>query len=169
MPIWIRALVFLLLFPGAIAGWIPWYVHAPRPNPPFTHNAGLLFVAIGWGVLLWCARDFAQRGHGTPAPYDPPRALVTTGLYRYVRNPMYVGVLTAILGLAIWWWSESVLLYAVAVAVAFHLRVLIYEEPLLAKSFESDFARYRADVPRWFPSLRNQNVSGRNHPHLPHD
>lgn len=157
MPIWIRAVVFLLLFPGAIAGWIPWIVHTPRPNLPSMHSAGLLLVAIGWGVLLWCARDFARRGRGTPAPYDPPRALVTTGLYQYVRNPMYVGVLTAILGLAIWWWSPSVLTYAVGIALVFHFRVLIYEEPRLAESFASDFTRYRAEVPRWLPRLRNRN------------
>jgi len=154
VPIWIRTAVFLILLPGAIAGWIPWYVHTPHPDAPLIHQLGLPLVAVGWGVLLWCARDFARRGRGTPAPYDPPRALVTNGLYRFVRNPMYVGVLVAILGLALWWWSSSVLIYAVVVAIAFHLRVLIYEEPRLTRSFASDFAEYRARVPRWLPRLR---------------
>ena len=153
VPIWIRAGVFLILFPGAIAGWIPWYIHSPQPDAPSMHQLGLPLVAIGWGVLLWCARDFARRGRGTPAPYDPPRALVTDGLYRFVRNPMYVGVLLAVLGLALWWWSRSVLIYAVGVAIAFHLRVLMYEEPRLTQSFGADFAQYRARAPRWLPRL----------------
>jgi len=67
---------------------------------------------------------------------------------------MYVGVLTAILGFAVWWWSGAVLIYAAFVAIAFHLRVLFYEEPRLAQSFESEFARYRSEVPRWLPGLK---------------
>lgn len=97
--------------------------------------------------------------------YDPPRALVTDGLYRFVRNPMYVGVLLAVLGLALWWWSRSVLIYAVGVAIAFHLRVLIYEEPRLTQSFASDFAQYRARVPRWLPRWLPRLGKGRGRKH----
>jgi protein-S-isoprenylcysteine O-methyltransferase Ste14 len=155
MPIWLRAGVFIALLPAAIAGWIPWLIAMPVHPAPTGHEIGLAVIAIGWAVLLWCARDFALRGRGTPAPYDPPRALVTGGLYDVVRNPMYAGVLVAILGQAVWFWSWHVALYAVVVALGFHARVLLYEEPLLARSFGPDFASYRARVPRWLPRLRH--------------
>jgi protein-S-isoprenylcysteine O-methyltransferase Ste14 len=153
VPIWLRAAAFIAVFPAAIAGWLPWVVDRPNPAAPAVHVIGLALIAAGWGVLLWCARDFGRRGNGTPAPYDPPRALVTSGLYGVVRNPMYVGVLTAILGWALWFWSGRVGLYFALFALAFHARVLLYEEPRLLRSFGADFARYRARVPRWFPRL----------------
>ena len=151
MPIWIRAAVFIAILPAAIAGWIPWVIDRPHSGAPAVHDAGVALVAVGWGILLWCALDFGRHGKGTPAPYDPPRALVTSGLYEFVRNPMYVGVLTAVLGWALWFWSGWVAFYFVFMALAFHARVLLYEEPALARSFGGEFARYRESVPRWIP------------------
>jgi protein-S-isoprenylcysteine O-methyltransferase Ste14 len=160
MPIWLRAAVFLALFPAAIAGWLPWLVAMPRPAAAPGHEIGLIVIAIGWGTLLWCAREFARRGRGTPAPYDPPRALVTGGLYEVVRNPMYAGVLVAIFGWALWYWSGRVVLYGAFVALAFHARVLLYEEPVLSRAFGADFDSYRARVPRWFPRLTARRARG---------
>ena len=154
MPIWIRTAAFIATMPAAVAGWIPWVIDRPHSGAPAVHGAGLGLVAIGWAILLWCALDFGRRGSGTPAPYDPPRALVTSGMYAFVRNPIYVGVLTAILGWALWFWSGSVALYFVVMALAFHAWVLLYEEPVLADSFGAEFARYRAGVPRWVPRIR---------------
>jgi protein-S-isoprenylcysteine O-methyltransferase Ste14 len=155
LPVWLRAAAFIVVVPGAIAGWLPWWIAGAPPLPPAPwpspRTTGVAIAALGWGVLLWCARDFARRGRGTPAPYDPPRALVTSGLYRYVRNPMYVGVLTAILGQAWWYRSTGVLAYAAVIALMFHLRVVLYEEPRLARDFGADFDAYRARVPRWLP------------------
>jgi protein-S-isoprenylcysteine O-methyltransferase Ste14 len=156
MPIWIRAAVFIGMLPAAIAGWIPWAIDRPHPAAPAAHQIGLALVTVGWGILLWCALDFGRRGNGTPAPYDPPRALVTSGLYAHARNPMYVGLLTAILGWALWFWSGWVAFYFVFMALAFHARVLLYEEAVLTRSFGADFARYRATVPRWIPRLSRQ-------------
>lgn len=154
MPVWIRAILFLLLMPGTVAGWLPWAI---ANEPPITHRsplavAGVALIAAGWS-LLWCARDFAVRGRGTLAPIDPPRTLVTRGLYEYVRNPMYVGVLTAVFGQLLLFASTPILAYALGVALLFHGMIVIYEEPTLTRSFGSSYNDYRARVPRWIPRL----------------
>jgi protein-S-isoprenylcysteine O-methyltransferase Ste14 len=97
-----------------------------------------------------------RRGHGTPAPYDPPARLVVSGLYRYTRNPMYVALVVVLLGEGLWCWSYSIGIYAAVVALAFHLRVVIYEEPHLTSLFGNDFLIYRSRVARWIPSWRNR-------------
>ena len=159
MPVWLRAAVFIAIAPGAVAGWLPWYV-AGRPfslwNASYgAWRLGALLALAGWFVLLWCARDFAVRGRGTPGPYDPPRHLVTAGLYEYVRNPMYVGVLMAILGQAIWYHSRSVAIYAAVVAVMFHSWVVLYEEPKLRSLFGREYDDYCRRVSRWVPRRRS--------------
>ena len=149
----LRAAIFIAILPGAIAGWLPWYLagsHRPRLDSALG-VIGAVFAVIGWLVLLWCARDFAVRGRGTPAPYDPPRQLVVDGLYRFVRNPMYFALVTSVLGQAAMYRSRTVLWYAVVVALCFHLRVVLYEEPKLTELFGQSFADYRARVPRWVP------------------
>ena len=90
---------------------------------------------------------------GTPAPYDPPVALVTDGLYRFVRNPMYVAIVGSLLGQAVWYWSRGVAWYALFVAFVFHVRVVLVEEPRLTQLFGDAFDVYRAGVPRWLPRL----------------
>ena len=150
MPLWLRAAAFIAMLPAAIGGWIPWLIAGPRTAPSPGAAPAIAVFALGWAIVLWCAYDFVRRGRGTPAPYDPPRALVTGGLYTVTRNPMYVGVLTAVAGEAIAWPSWRMLLYAAVVALGFHARVVLYEEPRLSRSFGADFARYCARVPRWF-------------------
>jgi protein-S-isoprenylcysteine O-methyltransferase Ste14 len=117
------------------------------------HSVGLLLLLLGWSGLLYCVRDFIRRGRGTPAPYDAPRDLVTAGLYQVVRNPMYVSVILAVLGQAIWFWSAAVLQYAAWIALGFHLMVVLYEEPALARQFGDSYTAYRARVPRWIPRV----------------
>ena len=116
-------------------------------------SSASFFAVLGWLVLLWCARDFAVRGRGTPNPADPPRALVVDGLYRFVRNPMYVAIVTSLLGQAAMYRSSSVVWYAAIVAAAFHLRVVLYEEPKLTELFGDSYADYRRRVPRWVPRV----------------
>jgi protein-S-isoprenylcysteine O-methyltransferase Ste14 len=151
MPIWLRAALFIAVVP-------PWYVAMGDvdrgPAPLFARALGVLLMIVGGAILLWCARDFALKGRGTPAPYDAPRMLVTAGLYEYVRNPMYVGVLTAIAGQALWHWSNRVVGYWVSVLIVFHLVVVLYEEPGLRRIFGDEYDRYRKRVPRWIPRLR---------------
>ena len=151
----VRAGLFIVLLPGSIAGWLPWYISGwkrPRLDGPLG-VVGVFFAVLGWLVLLWCARDFAVRGRGTPNPADPPRALVVDGLYRFVRNPMYVAIVTSLLGQAAMYRSSSVVWYAAIVAAAFHLRVVLYEEPKLTELFGDSYADYRRRVPRWVPRV----------------
>ena len=149
----VRAALFIVLVPGSIAGWVPWYISGwQRPQLDTALGiVGAIFAVFGWFVLLWCAREFAVRGRGTPNPADPPRELVVDGLYRFVRNPMYVAIVTSLLGQAALYGSSSVVWYAAIVAVAFHLRVIIYEEPKLAELFGDSYADYKRRVPRWIP------------------
>jgi len=153
VPVWARAALFIVVVPASVAGWIPWYAAG---SPPLSPRAGLPLAALaaamviaGWTVLLICAREFARAGRGTPAPYDPPRSLVTSGLYRFTRNPMYVGVVTAIFGQALWFHSRNATYYGFTMVLAFHVAILIYEEPRLTRVFGQQYLDYKRAVPRW--------------------
>lgn len=144
-----RALFAFLALPGVIAflvpaGWL-WVRSATTVVQPL----GLVPLALGGTVLLWCVRDFYVAGRGTLAPWAPPERLVVVGLYRWSRNPMYVGVDLLLLGWAITFASWGLFAYAVAVAVAFHVRVVRGEEPWLARTHGADWERYVCRVPRW--------------------
>jgi len=161
MPIWLRAVAFLIAVPGTIAGWLPWYIAGTPPLWPSDGRGGVRVISAaiasaGLTILLRCAVDFARRGRGTPAPYDPPVALVTSGLYQLTRNPMYVGVVTMIAAQSLWFESRAVMIYAVAVALAFHARIVLVEEPRLERLFGAAYADYRAYVPRWVPRPRRR-------------
>lgn len=100
-------------------------------------------------LLLWCVRDFYVVGKGTLGPWDPPRNLVVTGLYRYSRNPMYIAVLLILIGWAMLYRMQNLWVYAAVVAVMFHVRVVFFEERYLAKTHGEAFTRYKAKVHRW--------------------
>jgi protein-S-isoprenylcysteine O-methyltransferase Ste14 len=110
-------------------------------------------LGLGLSVLLWCVRDFSVAGKGTLAPWDPPKRLVRVGLYRLVRNPMYLGVLLLVSGWALLSGSSALLAYDVVLALAFHARVTLFEEPWLARSFPDEWRTYAASVPRWMPRM----------------
>jgi protein-S-isoprenylcysteine O-methyltransferase Ste14 len=114
---------------------------------------GLIPISVGIAVYFICASDFITVGRGTPAPIAPPTRLVVRGLYRFVRNPMYVGVGTLLVGETIFVAERPLAVYTAVVCVAFHLVVLLYEEPQLTRLFGDDYAKYRAAVPRWIPRL----------------
>ena len=116
--------------------------------------AALVLAAAGVTVAFRSMLDFARRGFGTPAPIDPPKRLVVAGWYRYTRNPMYVGITAVLLAEAIFFRSWTLALYAAGIATMFHLFVMLYEEPTLARTFGADYAAYRAAVPRWFGRAR---------------
>ena len=105
-------------------------------------------------AYFWCAWDFAFAGEGTPAPIDPPKMLVWQGLYRIVRNPIYVGVLLVLLGEAILFESQMLLAYVPVVWLWLHLFTVYYEEPTLRKKFGDVYEQYCAAVPRWIPRLK---------------
>lgn len=151
----LRTLLFTVLVPGTVIGWAPYFwiagparfaAHWP---PSAAEVPAVALVAFGALIYLFCAWRFATDGSGTPDPLAPPRKLVTGGLYRWTRNPMYVGVPLALIGEAWWLGSPGMAVYAAIVAVAFHLRVVMYEEPTLRRLFGSDFDAYCARVRRW--------------------
>ena len=134
--------------PGVVAFVVPVWL-LPRPAD-VVHDGGLLVVAIGLGVLTLCVRDFYVAGKGTLAPWSPPRHLVTVGLYRFSRNPMYVGVTVILVGWAVTFQSTAHAIYSAAVAAAFYLRVVLFEEPWLARTHGDEWHAYRTRVPRRF-------------------
>jgi protein-S-isoprenylcysteine O-methyltransferase Ste14 len=153
------SLVFLIVAPGTVAGLIPWRISRWRVERPFVGAAdlrllGAALVVLGAAALLDSFARFALRGLGTPAPVAPPRHLVVTGLYRHVRNPMYTGLVAAILGQALLFGNTALLGYALLVWIAVHLFVVLYEEPTLARTFGDEYAAFRANVPRWIPRVR---------------
>ena len=112
-----------------------------------------MLLSVGLVLLLWCVRDFYVAGKGTLAPWAPPEYLVTVGLYRVSRNPMYVGVLIVLWGWAIGFHSRGLATYALVFMLGFHLRVVFGEEPWLARRHGEQWERYKASVPRWFGPL----------------
>ncbi|MET8157777.1 isoprenylcysteine carboxylmethyltransferase family protein [Sphaerisporangium sp. NPDC005289] len=116
--------------------------------------AGVVLILAGGAVLVDAFVRFVTEGFGTPAPVAPPEHLVVGGLYRYVRNPMYVGVLAAIVGQALLLARSGLLWYAAIAFVAVFCFVRLYEEPTLRRSFGAEYEEYRAAVPGWWPRLR---------------
>jgi protein-S-isoprenylcysteine O-methyltransferase Ste14 len=116
--------------------------------------AGMIIVIIGTVIALWCVFTFVFIGKGTPAPFDPPRKLVIRGPYRFVRNPMYIGAILTLLGLALFYGSFSILIYAGLFFLATHLFVVLYEEPTLRQLFGSDYETYCGRVRRWWPKTK---------------
>jgi len=157
-----KLLLFTVLVPGSVTVWLPLYAIYPRiRRAPLGWDArvcgAVALVAIGVAGYLWCALDFAVAGRGTPAPIDPPKLLVARGLYRFSRNPMYVSVLTVLLGESLLFWSRELLVYAAIVAVAFHLFVMLYEEPVLQAKMGAAYEDYCERVPRWFLRLGHRH------------
>ena len=150
--------VFLFLAPGTIAGLIPWRISGWEFQPPFfglepLRWLGVLLIALAAPVLLESFGRFAMEGLGTPAPLLPTRYLVMKGFYRYVRNPMYVAVVSMIVGQGLLLGNSSLLLYAAVVWTAFHAFVLLYEEPKLRKTYGEEYDAYCARVRRWAPRM----------------
>ena len=149
------SLLFLFVAPGALAGLIPYWITGwSRSDAPLALLApGAVLVAGGLLLLLECFSRFALQGRGTPAPIAPPNRLVVTGAYRRVRNPMYVAVVSMVLGQAALFADWRLLAYALVLWLGFHLFVLAYEEPTLRQSFPEDYPAFFAGVPRWIPRL----------------
>lgn len=151
--------LFLIVAPGTVAGYLPWLISRWHPagelgGSPLVPAAGMTLLLFGGAALLECFFRFAWTGFGTPAPIAPTRRLIVTGLYRHVRNPMYVAVVGMILGQALIFGQQALLLYAATVWLAFHLFVLMYEEPVMRSSFPATYDAYSAAVRRWFPRLQ---------------
>jgi protein-S-isoprenylcysteine O-methyltransferase Ste14 len=152
----IKVVLFTIVVPGTVAGMLPYWVWSRNASPFPTRWGGpqiaaIPFILIGLAIYIRCAWDFAHRGRGTPAPIDAPRVLVVEGLYRYVRNPMYLGVLLVIYGWALLLQSTPVAIYATGWFVVVHAFVVWYEEPTLNRTFGQSYESYRNNVRRWLP------------------
>jgi protein-S-isoprenylcysteine O-methyltransferase Ste14 len=139
-----------------VAGYIPLALlrNGPQLETGIFSSLAIPLWLLGAVVLLWSFWNFLIQGRGTPAPIDPPREMVATGFYRYVRNPMYVGVLGIIIGHFFWFGYWNLLVYALIVFLAFHTFVTYYEEPDLRRRFGASYENYLREVPRWIPRFR---------------
>ncbi|MXY00515.1 MAG: isoprenylcysteine carboxylmethyltransferase family protein [Chloroflexi bacterium] len=156
MMLYLKSAIFAVISQGVFAVLVPLLLAGDRSvwAGPAAAAAGLLF-ALGVAVYARCAWDFVRFGRGTPAPMDAPRQLVTRGLYRYVRNPMYLAVLAIIAGWAVLFGSVAVAIYGVAIFAFLSLSLRFYEEPRLARQFGDEYAEYCERVGRWLPRRRN--------------
>ena len=143
------ATAFILLWVGLavlVRRIDPWF---QVPLPSWLRPVGVVMAIAGALLALTCIVAFAIRGRGTPAPFDPPREFVAYGPYRFVRNPMYVGGIAVIAGAGLALSSPAIVLLGMLAFAAFHLFVVFYEEPTLARLFGDNYLRYKASVSRW--------------------
>ena len=156
--------IFLAVAPGLVAGLVPWWLTGWQPgDPPYPawpRAVGVILLVAGIPVLISAFIRFVVEGLGTPAPIAPPEHLVVGGLYRYVRNPMYLAVVAVIVGQALVLSRPVLFAYAAAVAVLMVAFVYGYEQPTLARTFGAEYEAYRRAVPGWRPRLRPWHPDG---------
>ncbi len=155
LSLFIRNFLFTILQPGLVAGLIPLWITGFRINNMFDevwhlhHYFGTIAFLIGFVIMLWCIISFAVKGRGTLSPMDPTKKLVISGLYKFSRNPMYVGVILILIGEVIFLQSVELGIYSLFVFVAFNIFTMLVEEPRLRKDFGEEYKRYCEDVRRW--------------------
>jgi protein-S-isoprenylcysteine O-methyltransferase Ste14 len=158
----LRSLLWTILLPGFVAGYLPWrFFGLGRARFDLLSPASLLGLScIGLGAVLLaaCIFEFARSGRGTLSPVDPPRHLVVHGLYRYVRNPMYVSVTIIILGEALLTRSVALAIYWAVWFIGANLFVLGYEEPTLRRRFGPSYDEYSRKVGRWIPKFHRSQL-----------
>jgi protein-S-isoprenylcysteine O-methyltransferase Ste14 len=151
-----KSLLYLIIEAGMFALYIPlsFLRSGPRIETDIISWLAIPLWLIGSLVVLSCFWNFTFKGRGTPVPTDPPKELVTTGPYHYVRNPIYVGVLLIFWGHFLWFGHWALLIYTVSAFVGVHLFVVLYEEPTLKRKFGAAYEDYLKQVPRWIPKFR---------------
>jgi protein-S-isoprenylcysteine O-methyltransferase Ste14 len=159
--------LFFLVGPGIMAGLIPWLLTGWQVREPLPYWApmrvlGVILLLAGLIVVIQAFVRFVVEGFGTPVPVAAPERLVVGGVYRYVRNPMYVAILAAIVGQALLLGQLTLLLYAAVAWLVVAAFVRLYEEPTLARRFGADYEAYRRTVPAWWPRLRPWEPSERD-------
>lgn len=152
-------IVFVLCVPGSVVGVVPYLLSRWRVQPPLLGllvlpSLGVVLFLVGAPIFVDFILRFVREGRGTPAPVAPPQHLVVNGCFRYVRNPGYVAVVAMIAGQGLFLGNRAVLIYAALVALAFHLFVVLYEEPTLRAQFGEEYDAYCRRVPRWIPRRR---------------
>lgn len=158
----LRSLLWTILFPGVVAGYVPWrYFGVGDVRLDFQnagHLLGVLLIAAGALLLAACIFEFARSGRGTLSPVDPPRHLVVRGLYRYVRNPMYLSVTTVILGETLLTRSAPLAAYWATWFALVNLFVIGFEEPTLRRQFGASYEAYTRQVGRWIPRRAHREL-----------
>jgi protein-S-isoprenylcysteine O-methyltransferase Ste14 len=153
----LRSLLWTILLPGFFGGYLPWrYFGLRQARIDWSNPAdilGLLCIALGAGLLATCIVEFARSGRGTLSPVDPPRHLVVRGLYRYVRNPMYLSVTTIVVGETLVTGSSALAFYLAMWILSVNLFVMGYEEPTLRRQFGDSYDEYTRRVGRWIPTI----------------
>ena len=156
--IFLKTLAHTLLIPGTVLALVPYLILRDRDPTLFELNtwtlSGSLWVLAGIVIGSWCTFEFMTRGSGTPNPLDPPKLLVHRGLYRYIRNPMYVSVAFILLGETMFSRSVALAIYSAVLLIGIHFLVVLYEEPILERRFGEPYSGYRKRVPRWVPRIR---------------
>lgn len=149
-----KNILFLIIIPGTVTGYVPFGLLPGSFLPAGWHTIiGVLVVFPGVLIVVSCVRRFWKEGRGTPAPIAPPSNLVVGGLYRYIRNPMYAGVLLILAGESICFRSAVHAVYTTGAAIFFTLFIVLYEEPKLKKLFGPAYTEYIGRVPRWIPKV----------------
>ncbi len=151
-----KSLLYLIFEAGLFALYIPltFFRRGPRIETGVLAFLAIPLWLIGGTIVLWCFKDFTFKGHGTPLPVDPPKELVITGPYRFVRNPIYVAAGLIFVGYFLWFGYWSFLEYALLAFICAHSFVVLYEEPTLKGKFGASYEEYRKRVPRWVPKFR---------------
>jgi len=152
-------IAFTLIVPGTLIVLIPYLLTGWQLRPPLlgieaTRTLGVALIVLAAPLFFRFLSGFVREGHGTPAPIAPPEHLVVGGPFRWIRNPGYVAVVSLVAGQALLFGSGAVLAYAAFLAVAFHLFVVLYEEPTLRRQFGTEYESYCREVPRWIPRPR---------------
>jgi protein-S-isoprenylcysteine O-methyltransferase Ste14 len=152
------SVLFFVVAPVVVAGLVPWWIMRWEFQPAFlgfevTRVIGVMLIIAGIPAVVDSFARFALQGLGTPAPIAPTQNLVVTGLYRYVRNPIYIAVVSVTVGQALLFGDGRLLWYGAVVWLVFHLFVVLSEEPILQRKFGMEYETFRANVPRWIPRL----------------
>lgn len=151
----LRNLLFTILQPGIVAGLMPYWILGDRGNfilaQPFSGHQylGSIAFVIGLVIMLTCIISFAVKGRGTLSPADPTKKLVISGLYRFSRNPMYIGVTMVLVGEAMFFQSANLWIYSLVVFIAFNVFIWTHEEPRLRRDFGEEYEKYCRKVRRW--------------------
>ena len=162
MWLWIKGILFTILVPGTVAGYIPYTImknRSPDINIGAFHWAGIFIIIAGIIIYLLTAISFLLKGNGTPAIWftkaisfiigEEPIKMGSSGLYKYSRNPMYIGVITIVIGEGIYFQYSSLLWYALSLFIIFSLVIILIEEPHLKKKFGDEYKRYKNKTRRW--------------------
>lgn len=153
----VKTLIFSVIVPGAVAVYLPLWLVSSGAVASYdcgpARYLGLVLLALGFIGYILCAFEFSVHGRGTPAPIDPPKVLVARGIYRYVRNPMYLSVFLANIGWAALLCAPGLAVYALIVILIQAVFVVVYEQPTLRRMFGESYEQYCRDVPGWIPKL----------------